>query len=142
MGSVTFFSQMFEELAERRLRLHKAVRAFTAGLIEFFVLGGLTLGVLAVWLRQPLGVLPLIGFIVGCLLIEQRRQAALKAAVAAGGDELLVRRRSDMQVLAVSIAMALAGFLVFGLAMAAKEKEGWVTPEPPPPKVYDLEIVK
>jgi preprotein translocase subunit SecG len=129
---------MFEEMGERRLRLHKTVRAFTAGLIEFFVLGGLTVGVLAVFLGQPLGVLPLIGFLVGLLLIERRRQAAL----AGGGDELVVRRRSDKQVLAISIAMALAGFLVFGLSMAAKEKEGWVKHEPPAPKVYDLEIVK
>ncbi len=62
--------------------------------------------------------------------------------LAAGGDEAVVRRRSDRKALILFAAMALAGFLVFGQALSAKEKEGWVKPEPLPPKVFDLEIVK
>jgi hypothetical protein len=142
VGPVTFFSQMFEELAERRLRLHKAVRAFTAGLIEFAIVGGLFVSLLAIPLGNVFGVLPPLIFFAGYLLLERRRQAALKAVQAADGDEAALRKRSDRQALIFSIVVALVGFGVFGQAMAIKEKEGWVPREPPPSKVYDLEIVK
>jgi hypothetical protein len=135
---VTFFSDMFEELAERRRRLHKAVRAFTAGLLEFAFIGGLFVSLLAIPLGSLLGALPPIGFVIGYWLLERRRQIALKA----GADEAALRKAGDRQALILAAAMAIAGFYVFGQAMAAKEKEGWVAPEPPPPKVYDLEIVK
>jgi DNA-binding transcriptional LysR family regulator len=135
---VSFFSDMFEELGARRRRLHTALGALAGGLVEFALIGGLTLGLGAALLGKPVGVAPLIGFVLGYGLLEQRRQRAL----AGGAEEGAVRRRGDRHALIVSAAMAVLGFWVFGQAMAAKEQAGWVEPEPPPPRVFDLEIVK
>jgi hypothetical protein len=132
---VSFLQTMAEELGARRRRLQKALGALAGGLIEFAVLGGLTVGVAGAFLGKYLGVLPLLGFVIGYVWLERRRQAAL----AAGAEPDVLRRRSDLQALVLSVAMALLGFMIFGLAMQAKQQAGWTPPEP---KVIDLEIAK
>ena len=77
---------MFTEMGARRRRLRASLGDRGQALTEFLVLGGLAVGSLGLFVRPwmpaaaPWGFwLPLV-FIVGFLLIEARRQAAIKVA--------------------------------------------------------------
>jgi hypothetical protein len=131
---VSFFSAAAEEMAARRLRLHKRFKPFLAGLIEFVILAGFVLGVAAVFLGRWYGFLPLAAFALGSFLLERRRQGAL----AAGQGEEIVRPRYDRLTLAMTAALAIIGIWVFVGAMRAKQAEGWA---PPPPHTVDLDLV-
>ncbi len=131
---MTFLSAAAEEMAARRLRLHRRFKPLLAGLIEFAILAGFVLGIAAIFLGRWYGILPLAGFAVGSFLLERRRQGAL----AAGQDEEALRIRYDRLTLAMTAAMAIIGIWVFVGAMRVKEAEGWT---PPPPHTVDLDLV-
>lgn len=131
---MSFLSSTFEELGARRKRLHVRFKPLVAGLIEFALLSGLVLSVAAVFLGRWYGALPPLAFLIGYLLLEQRRQGAL----AAGQAEDTVRPRFDRLALAMTGALAALGLWVFAGAMQAKDAEGWVEP---PPKTINLDLV-
>lgn len=131
---VSFLSSAAEEMAARRLRLHKRFKPFVAGLIEFAILAGFVLGIAAVFLGRWYGVLPLFAFAIGSFLLERRRQSTL----AAGQGEEILRARYDRLTLAMTAALAVLSIWVFVGAMRAKDAEGWA---PPPPHTVDLDLV-
>jgi hypothetical protein len=130
--------ELLDELAARRRRMAKRFSPLLGGLLEFFMLGGLVLGVAAAFLGRPWGVLPLAGWVGGYFLLDRRRQAAL----AAGGDPEVVQRANDPLALALTVALAALGLWVFVGAMAAKDEAGWTKPADPLPAAVDLTIVK
>jgi hypothetical protein len=129
---------LLDELAARRRRMAKRFSPLLGGLLEFFLLGGLVLGVAAAFLGMPWGVLPLIGWVVGYVILDRRRQAAL----AAGGASETVQRASDPLALGLTLGLAALGFWVFVSAMSVKDREGWTKPAEELPPVLDLTIVK
>ena len=127
-------SAAIDELLARRLRLHKRFRPFVSGVLEFAILSGFVLAIAAVFLGRWYGALPVAAFVIGYLVLESRRQAAL----AAGQGEDIVRSRYDRLSFAMTLALALIGIWVFAGALRAKDAAGWVEP---PPKTINLDLV-
>ncbi len=131
------FSVAIDEFFARRQRMQKRFKVFVGGVIEFVFFGGLVLGVAAAFLGRWYGVLPLVAFVGGYLLLERRRQGAL----AKGQDEAVVLNQYDRLNFGMTAALALLGLWVFIGAMHAKDVEGWTKPAPPPPKTINLDLV-
>lgn len=123
---------MFGEMGARRRRLRAAMGDRGQGMLEFLVLAGLGVGSLGLFVREwmpgaaPWGfALPFV-FLIGYLLIDYRRQAALARE---GADHERVRSGYDWIVLLWSLGCALAGAAAFVIAWTA---------EPPPPPQEDV----
>lgn len=127
-----FFQSMFGEMGARRRRLRAALGDRGQGLVEFLVLGGLMIGSLGLFVREwmpgaaPWGFALPVVYIVGFVLIEYRRQAALARE---GADPDRLRVSTDWTVTLWSLACALAGAAAFVIAWTA---------EPPPPPQEDV----
>lgn len=132
---MSFSSDLYDEFVARRRRLTKRLGALLGGIVEFALMGGLFLGVLAVFLGRPWGALPIIAWAIGYYLLDRRRQKAL----AAGADPAATERSSDLTAFALTAGLAALGLWAFTSGMANKERVGWTEPEP---TVIDLEIVK
>jgi hypothetical protein len=131
-----FFPSLFAEMGARRRRLRAALGDRGQGIVEFLVLGGLAIGSLGLFVRDwmpaaaPWGfAIPLV-FLIGFLLIDQRRQATL----AAGQPPEQVSASYDWIALLWSFGCALAGAAAFVIAWSAEpppvqEEEIWTPPE-------------
>lgn len=125
-----FFTNLFDELGERRRRLRKSLGDRGQALASFAVLAGLMLGSLGLFLRPWMidvaawgfGV-PVV-FVIGYLLIDWRRQVD----VARGGEAEALATKYDWTARLFSFACALAGGAAFVLAF---------TSEPPPPQIEE-----
>jgi hypothetical protein len=132
---VSFTESMFDELGERRRRLHAALGPYIGGLIEFALFSGMVVGVFALFYGKWLGLAPLAGFLAGYALLDLSRQRAL----AAGASAASLRRRHDLLALALAAAMAVLGATIFFTAMQASQERALPAA---PPQSIDLEIVK
>lgn len=130
-----FFTNLFDELGERRRRLRKSLGDRGQALASFTILAGLMLGSLGLYLRPwMIGVaswgfiVPLV-FVIGYLLIDWRRQATL----ARGADADKTAVTYDMVARLFSFACALAGAAAFVIAFTseppAPQIEEWTPPE-------------
>ena len=132
-----FFTNLFDELGERRRRLRKSLGDRGQALASFAVLAGLILGSLGLYLRPwMIGVaswgffVPLV-FVIGYLLIDYRRQAALARD---GADGAKVGASYDWIALLWSFGCALAGAAAFVIAWSAEpaptiDPNAWTPPE-------------
>lgn len=131
-----FFSSLFSQMGARRRRLRAALGDRGQALVEFFVLGGLALGSLGLFVRAwmpeaaPWGFAVPAVFLVGFFLIEARRQAA----IGAGGDADAVNGSYDWIVLLWSSGCALLGIAAFVIALGSEpapppEEDIWTPPE-------------
>jgi hypothetical protein len=131
-----FFSSLFTEMGARRRRLRASLGDRGQALLEFLVLGGLLLGSLGLFVRAwmpaaaPWGFALPVVFVIGFLLIDARRQAALARADAPES----VNASYDWITLLWSIGCALAGAAAFVIAWTAQpppaqEEEIWTPPE-------------
>lgn len=122
-----FMSSMFAEMGARRRRLRAALGDRGQSIAEFLVLGGLMLGSLGLFVRAwmpaaaPWGFAIPFVFLIGYVLIDYRRQAALARD---GADAAKVGASYDWIALLWSLGCALAGAAAFAVAWSA---------EPPPP---------
>lgn len=124
---------MFEEWGARRKRMRASLGDRGQGLAEFLVLAGVLVGSLGLFVRAwmpaaaPWGFAIPIVFVIGFLLIEARRQAALKRETP-GKPGL----SNDWIVLLWSLACALAGVAAFVIAWSAEPAMppgDWAPPE-------------
>jgi hypothetical protein len=127
-----FLSSLFAELGARRRRLRASLGDRGQALVEFLILGGLALGSLGLFVRPwmpaatPWGFwLPLV-FVIGYILIDARRQAAL-----ARGPEIAEKIGGgyDWMALLWSFGCALLGAAAFVIAWGAAPEEIWMPPE-------------
>lgn len=120
---------MFGEMGARRRRLRAAFGDRGQGAFEFLILGGLMIGSVGLIVREwmpaaaPWGFAVPFVFLIGYLLIDGRRQAAL----ARGDDAEKVSQSYDWLALWWSLGCALLGVAAFVIAYTA-------APEPPPPE--------
>lgn len=131
-----YFSSLFSEMGARRRRLRTALGDRGQALVEFLVLGGLVVGSLGLFVREwmpavaPWGFAIPFVFLIGFLLIDQRRQAAL-----AGGQAPERNSASyDWIALLWSFGCALAGAAAFVIAFSSApppvhQEEIWTPPE-------------
>lgn len=130
-----FFTNLFDELGERRRRLRKSFGDRGQALASFMILAGLILGSLGLYLRPwMIGVaawgfaVPAV-FVVGYLLIDWRRQATL----AGGADPEKTATTYEWAARLFSLACALAGAAAFVIAFTseppAPQIEEWTPPE-------------
>ncbi len=139
---MSFWSSLGEEFAARRRRLHRGPMKSWANPIEFAVLGGLVLAVMAPAVGRngladaPWGpVLPL-ALILAYLLFERRRQQALSA----GGEPEAVRASYDRRANWLFVAFALAGAATFAWALLKPVPETFVPEAPPETGTFDVNI--
>ncbi len=125
-----FFTNLFDELGDRRRRLRKSFGDRGQALASFAILAGLVLGSLGLFLRPWMidvsawgFVVPAV-FVVGYLLIEWRRQAVLTR----GADAEATANTYDWVARLFSLACALAGAAAFVIAL---------TSEPAPPQIEE-----
>ncbi len=130
-----FFPNLFAEMGARRKRLREAFGDRGQAMVEFLVLAGLLIGSAGLYVRPwmpaaaPWGfALPLL-FLLGYVVIEARRQWALRAS----GDSDKIKSTHDWATFLWSLACALAGAAAFVLAWSAEpppvaEPEGWRPP--------------
>jgi hypothetical protein len=120
---------MFEELGERRRRLRLSLGDRGQALASFTILAGLMLGSVGLFVRPwmvqtaPWGFAVPFVFVIGHLLIEWRRQAAL----ARGADAEQLANSYDWTARLFSLACALAGAAAFVIALSS---------EPAPPEIW------
>ena len=128
-----FLASLFSEFGARRERMRAAFGDRTTSLIEFMFLGGVVMGLIAVWLGEPRGAAPLVALVAGYILLDVSRQRALSG----GADEAVTRKRQDRLAFALFAALAALGaaFCVY----AMRKQENWFTP-PPPNEKYDVDI--
>jgi len=125
-----FFTNLFDELGDRRRRLRKSLGDRGQALASFAILAGLVLGSLGLFLRPwmidvaPWGFAAPVVFVVGYLLIDWRRQAD----AARSGDAEALAAKYDWTARLFSFACALAGGAAFVIAL---------TSEPPPPQIEE-----
>lgn len=125
-----FFTNLFDELNDRRRRLRKSLGDRGQALASFAILAGLMLGSLGLFLRPwmigvaPWGFAAPVVFALGYLLIDWRRQAD---AARGGGAEALAAKY-DWTARLFSFACALTGGAAFVIAL---------TSEPPPPQIEE-----
>lgn len=130
-----FFTNLFDELGERRRRLRQSLGDRGQALASFAVLAGLMLGSLGLFLRPWMigvsawGFVVPVVFVVGYLLIDWRRQATLSG----GGDADAAANTYDWTARLFSLACALAGAAAFVIALSseppAPRVEEWTPPE-------------
>jgi hypothetical protein len=130
-----FVSNLFAEMGARRRRLRAALGDRGQAIAEFLVMGGLLLGSLGLFVREwmpaaaPWGfALPFV-FLIGYVLIEARRQAALRT-----GEAERVSQSYDWTALLWSFGCALAGAAAFVIAFSSEppappEEDIWTPPE-------------
>jgi hypothetical protein len=132
-----FVSSMFSEMGARRRRLRLALGDRGQGIAEFLVLAGLGLGSLGLFVREwmpgaaPWGFAVPVIFLIGYLLIDYRRQAALARD---GADSAKVGASYDWIALLWSFGCALAGAAAFVIAWSAEpaptiDPNAWTPPE-------------
>ncbi len=124
---------MFEEWGARRKRLRASLGDRGQGLVEFLVLGGVLVGSIGLFVRTwmpaaaPWGFAIPFVFVIGFLLIDARRQAAMKREAPATPG-----LSNDWIVLLWSLACALAGVAAFIIAWSAEPATppgDWAPPE-------------
>lgn len=125
-----FFTNLFDELGERRRRLRQSLGDRGQALASFAILAGLMLGSLGLFLRPwmidvaPWGfALPFV-FVIGYLAIDWRRQATL----ATGADAAKTAATYDWTARLFALGVALVGAAAFVIAF---------TSEPPPPQIEE-----
>lgn len=127
---------MIEEMGARRRRLRAAVGERGQAVIGFLILGGLALGSVGLVLRDwmiavaPWGLAVPVVFAIGFVLLDARRQAAVKRAA----EPEKVGPAHDWVVLLWSFGCALLGAAAFVIALtseppAAPAEEYWSPPE-------------
>lgn len=127
-----FLGAMFAEMGARRRRLRSALGDRGQALVEFFVLAGLGVGSLGLLTRPwmpaaaPWGFFVPAVFLIGYLLIERRRQAA----IAGDQDAAKVSSGYDWLALLWSFGCALLGAAAFVIAYSAEP------PPPPEPEIW------
>jgi hypothetical protein len=120
-----FLTSMFDEMDARRRRLRAVMGDRGQSLLGFAILAGLALGSLGLFIRTwmaevaPWGFAAPPVFLLGYVLIDARRQAALKRAA----DEAKFSTQYDWIALLWSFGCALVGAAAFVIAL---------TSEPPP----------
>ncbi|MEZ5960925.1 MAG: hypothetical protein R3C30_10945 [Hyphomonadaceae bacterium] len=125
-----FFTNLLDELGERRRRLRKSIGDRGQTFASFAVLAGLMLGSLGLYVKAwmidvaPWGFFVPLVFVIGYLLIDWRRQAALSG----GADTDKTAATYDMAARLFSFACALAGAAAFVIAF---------TSEPPAPQIEE-----
>jgi len=125
-----FFTNLFDELGERRRRLRKSIGDRGQTFASFAVLAGLMLGSLGLYVKAWMidvaawGFFVPLVFVIGYLLIDWRRQATL----AGGADADKTAATYDMAARLFSFACALAGAAAFVIAF---------TSEPPAPQIEE-----
>ena len=125
-----FLTNLFDELGERRRRLRKSLGDRGQALASFTILAGLVLGSLGLFLRTwmidvaPWGFAVPVVFVLGYLLIDWRRQAALTR----GAEAEPAAAKYDWSARLFSFACALAGAAAFVIAF---------TSEPPPRQIEE-----
>lgn len=135
---------MFREIGARRRRMREAFGDRGQGLVEFLVMSGLVLGSLGLLLQPwmidaaPWGLaLPPL-FVIGYLLIERRRQGAMRAAEAASAEDPeaieTARAQHDWIVFLWAVTCAVLGAAAFVIAYGARpeappEVDAWAPPE-------------
>jgi hypothetical protein len=136
-----FFSSMFREIGARRRRMRDAFGDRGQGLVEFLVMSGLVLGSLGLFLQPwmiaaaPWGFAMPALFVVGYVLIERRRQAAMAKAEAEDADAVeAARARHDWIVFLWAVGCAVLGAAAFVIAYGARpapppEPNPWTPPE-------------
>ncbi|MGD9967924.1 MAG: hypothetical protein AB7T59_15490 [Hyphomonadaceae bacterium] len=130
-----FFASLFDEMGARRRRLRLSIGDRGQALASFAVLAGLMLGSIGLFIRPwmaavaPWGFAVPAVFVVGYLLIDWRRQAALGR----GGDAEKTAAAYDGAARLFSFACALAGAAAFVIALtsepAAPQIDDWTPPE-------------
>jgi hypothetical protein len=129
-----YFTSLFDELGERRRRLRASLGDRGQALLSFAVLAGLALGSIGLFVRPwmadvaPWGLAIPVVFVIGYLLIDWRRQAAL----AQGGDTEKTTVTYDWAARLFSFACALAGAAAFVIALTSEpvtQTEEWTPPE-------------
>jgi hypothetical protein len=125
-----FFTNLFDELGDRRRRLRLSLGDRGQAIASFAILAGLMLGSLGLYLRPwMIGVaawgfaMPVV-FVLGYLIFDWRRQAVL----ATGADPQKTAITYDWYARGFSLACALAGAAAFVIAF---------TSEPPPPQIEE-----
>jgi hypothetical protein len=132
-----FLSSLFSEMGARRRRLRVALGDRGQGIAEFLVLAGLGVGSLGLFVRTwmpgaaPWGFAVPVVFLIGYLLIDYRRQAALARD---GADAAKVGASYDWIALLWSFGCALAGAAAFAIAWSAEpppvvDPNAWTPPE-------------
>lgn len=127
-----FLTSMFAEIGARRRRLRAAFGDRGQGIFEFLIMGGLLLGSLGLVVRDwmpaaaPWGFAVPVVFLVGYVLIDGRRQAAL----ARGDDANNTSQSYDWFALWWSLGCALLGVAAFVIAWTS------APPAPPPEDVW------
>jgi uncharacterized membrane protein len=122
-----FFTSLFDELDARRRRLRLALGDRGQAIASFTILAGLMLGSIGLFVRDwmiavaPWGFAVPAVWVIGYLLIEWRRQAAL----AKGADPDKTATTYDWAARLFSLACALAGAAAFVIAFSS-------APAPPP----------
>jgi hypothetical protein len=127
---------MFSEMGARRRRLREALGDRGQGIAEFLVLAGLLVGSLGLLVRPwmpgtaPWGFAIPVLFVVGFVLIDTRRQAALSR----GRDAADIATGYDWLVFGWSFGCALLGAAAFMIAWGAQpapppEEDIWTPPE-------------
>lgn len=125
-----FFTNLFDELGERRRRLRKSLGDRGQALASFAILAGLMLGSLGLYLRPWMidvaawGFAVPVVFVAGYLLLDWRRQTAL----ARGAEAEKTAASYDMAARLFAFACALAGAAAFVIAF---------TSEPAPPQIEE-----
>lgn len=127
-----FFTSLFDELSARRRRLRASLGDRGQALASFVILAGLVLGSLGLFLREwmiavaPWGFAIPVVFVIGYLLIDWRRQAAL----ASGADADKIATTYDWTARLFSLACALAGAAAFVIAFSSPPQiQEWTPPE-------------
>jgi hypothetical protein len=139
---MSFWSSLGEEFAARRRRLHRGPMKGWANPIEFAVVGGLVLAVMAPLVARngfadaPWGPALPLALIVAYLLFERRRQQALSA----GGEPEAVIVAYDARANWLFVAFALAGAATFAWALLKPPPETFVPEEPPATGTFDVNI--
>lgn len=122
-----FFPTMLAEMGARRRRLREALGDRGQGVVEFLLLAGLLTGSLGLFVRDwmpaaaPWGFAVPVLFVIGYVLLEARRQSALRMEAV---DQVALTRRYDNFVALWCLACALLGAAAFAIAWTAPHANG------------------
>lgn len=137
-----FWSRLGEEFAARRRRLHRGPLKSWANPIEFIVLGGLVLAVIAPAVGKngladaPWGPVLPVALVLVYLLFERRRQQALSAGAVPEEVSAAFDKRANWTF----VAFALAGAATFAWALLKPVPEPFVPEAPPTSGAFDVNI--